>query len=543
MKKYIGLLVPVCINLACATGTETDPSAGEGGRPPTGAVAASNSASSTTAASSNASTGSSSSNASTQMSSSASTGGEGGAPPDGCGNGVLDDDETCDGNDFGGATCASFGLGPGTLICNPSCNVSVSLCSPLENCSDFLDNDADTLSDCLDPDCNGDPSCSDSCFSPSPLAMPIALTGDTTGRPSVQSGSCNGGTSGPEAVYQVIAPMDGTVRAEVSIFFTSDLSLSVRTDCDDAATEIACSNTKHPGDVLPEVVLWDATAGTTYFIVIDGISPADVGVFSFFVFMPVPEAGPTCTNGLDDDEDGFLDCDDHFNCKGTVACTTGPEATGSACNLTTACEATDGDPICLTENMGWFLGYCSQFCDLAAPDCTGDSVCADLGLSVHGVCLDACTGPSDCRPGYACVDDGLASMVCKSASEFACNDFVDNDGDGFMDCEDASVCQSLPACSPGPTPVGGNCVNSNECVANNNDPLCIYGGPPYFWPGGYCTEYCDVLADDCGPGSLCVDILGLPSGTGNCFKTCIDSSTCGNVQCEDVGLAEKICIL
>jgi hypothetical protein len=261
------------------------------------------------------------------------------------------------------------------------------------------------------------------------------------------------------------------------------------------------------------------------------------------VLMPTPEAGILCTNGLDDDDDGYLDCDDPYACKGTSDCAPGAKASGESCLETSQCASADGDPICLTEALGWFEGYCSQFCDPASPDCTGDGVCAQLGLSVHGVCLDGCAGPGDCRPGYGCVDEGLASLVCRSTSEFLCNDFDDNDGDGLMDCEDPNACQLLPECTPGATPVGGNCVTSNECMANDNDPLCIYGGPPYFWPGGYCTEYCDVLADDCAPGSICADVLGLPSGTGNCFRTCNDSSICGNVQCQDVGLSAKICIL
>jgi hypothetical protein len=47
-----------------------------------------------------------------------------------CGNGVRDQGEPCDGNDFGGNTCASFGLpGMGSLRCTASCGLDTSGCA------------------------------------------------------------------------------------------------------------------------------------------------------------------------------------------------------------------------------------------------------------------------------------------------------------------------------------------------------------------------------------------------------------------------------
>jgi hypothetical protein len=53
--------------------------------------------------------------------------------PSNCGNGVLDPGETCDGMNFGGLTCASFGFGFGELVCNASCNIVANLCSSCGN--------------------------------------------------------------------------------------------------------------------------------------------------------------------------------------------------------------------------------------------------------------------------------------------------------------------------------------------------------------------------------------------------------------------------
>jgi hypothetical protein len=117
------------------------------------------------------------------------------------------------------------------------------------------------------------------------------------------------------------------------------------------------------------------------------------------------------------------------------------------------------DPICLGPNEGFLDGYCSEFCDLANPSCGGDGICVDtattLGkqLSVHGVCLDTCTGPGDCRPGYDCVDRNLGQNVCMLAPEKNCEDFVDNDLDGLMDCQDPD-CKPMVACTGGAKAAG-----------------------------------------------------------------------------------------
>jgi hypothetical protein len=46
-----------------------------------------------------------------------------------CGDDVKDSDESCDGSDLGGETCAGLGLGPGALTCDASCEYDASGCS------------------------------------------------------------------------------------------------------------------------------------------------------------------------------------------------------------------------------------------------------------------------------------------------------------------------------------------------------------------------------------------------------------------------------
>lgn len=77
-----------------------------------------------------------------------------------CGNGVIDPanalEEQCDGWDFGGASCATYGFTSGSLSCTTACTISTAGCSGGTTYSP----PASYLSDCsvdAATDCNGDP--------------------------------------------------------------------------------------------------------------------------------------------------------------------------------------------------------------------------------------------------------------------------------------------------------------------------------------------------------------------------------------------------
>ena len=50
------------------------------------------------------------------------------ATPASCGNGVVEGDEACDGDDLGGASCADFGFDDGALVCDPACDLVTDAC-------------------------------------------------------------------------------------------------------------------------------------------------------------------------------------------------------------------------------------------------------------------------------------------------------------------------------------------------------------------------------------------------------------------------------
>src|SRR5262245_22460406 len=113
---------------ACATQASDSGSSG-----PAGTGGATGSGGAAEASSSSAATTSSvaSSSASSAESASSSSSGTGGASL--CGNGQLDPGEACDGKEFGGKTCQTFGLGSGQLECNDFCGIVVSTCVPKES--------------------------------------------------------------------------------------------------------------------------------------------------------------------------------------------------------------------------------------------------------------------------------------------------------------------------------------------------------------------------------------------------------------------------
>jgi len=136
-----------------------------------------------------------------------------------CGNGNLDYGEMCDRNDFGGATCASLGLGTGDLACRTDCTRDVTGCSGGSLCG----ND----------DCSGDEtrcSCPEDCG---------ACTGCCEGSACLPSGSC-GCTPSTEVCDGVDNDCDGSVdEGDVCTTCTptTEVCDGVDNDCDGSIDE------------------------------------------------------------------------------------------------------------------------------------------------------------------------------------------------------------------------------------------------------------------------------------------------------------------
>lgn len=65
-----------------------------------------------------------------------------------CGDGLIQEGETCDGLNVGDHTCESLGLGSGTLVCNTTCNGFLkAACAPITCGNGQLDKDMGELCD------------------------------------------------------------------------------------------------------------------------------------------------------------------------------------------------------------------------------------------------------------------------------------------------------------------------------------------------------------------------------------------------------------
>jgi hypothetical protein len=141
--------------------------------------------------------------------------------------------------------------------------------------------------------------------------------------------------------------------------------------------------------------------------------------------------------------------------------------------------------------------------------------------------MHSCTTSADCRTadGYACVDKGLSTKICGLPAETLCDDYLDNDFNGFMDCADPS-CQALPACVPGTVAVGQPCALHSQCTASAgvNDPFCL-DATNELYTNGYCSHFCDpTKPNDCGAGNACV--LNTRANLHLCMVSCTSSSQC-----------------
>ncbi len=456
--------------------------------------------------------------------SSSTTGGSGGTAPDTvCGDGVREGDEACDGADLGAATCDSIGLGPGELSCASGCGLVTAGCAAAEICSDHLDNNLDGLIDCGDPDCAATAECASGCAQAQPIFVsdkPIGdfeFHGSTVGKPSGLEPSC-AVDSGAEQVVTFVAPATGKYFLVVGRWGSNaDFSLSVRTDCDDAGSEVACLDRPNVfGASATEQLVIDTVEGESYYIVVDTRAASTEALFMLYVAPVLPETvlaeADACGDGVDNDQNGDSDCHD-VACAAGADCVPGLLPFGAECTLATECAAASGNPVCAGSFLAGAAGYCSQLCDLAAPDCGPGNLCSPLGTG-EGICLDGCTTDTDCLPGWGCKEAGAAVKLCAKL-ESDCNaGSYDNDLDGLEDCLDPD-CQGTPTCEAGTKVAGDVCTDHSECAATGGDPWCLNGN---------CTEQCDPTdSTSCGPDALCIGhtFLGFL-----CYHKCEASPDC-----------------
>jgi cysteine-rich repeat protein len=207
--------------------------------------------------------------------------------PAACGNGAIEGGETCDDGN------ASAGDG-----CGATCQLEP--VTGHDTCAD-----ADTIA--LTPEAGG--------------AYTATVHSGTTNLAHDQTFSgCS--SSGADAVFALVAPIDGVLSASVvADGFTA--SLGVRTSCPpstSATLPLACA--KAPDDVSVSI-----TKGETYYVIVDGTSSTAKGAFTLLVDVSPPGCG-----------DGLI--------SGGESCDDGNATTGDGCSPTCAVEPLAGIDAC-----------------------------------------------------------------------------------------------------------------------------------------------------------------------------------------------------
>ncbi len=118
---------------------------------------------------------------------------------------------------------------------------------------------------------------------------------------------------------------------------------------------------------------------------------------------------------------------------------------------------------------------------------------------------------------------GAYTLFLNTGTETTCNDWFDNDVDNELDCGDATTCGGTAACTPGASLTGAACTVNTNCAAVGGDPACITQ-TLFGYPGGYCSEWCNLMTDDCAGDATCLDV-GL-GNDGLCFDGCTLDTDC-----------------
>jgi len=189
-----------------------------------------------------------------------------------------------------------------------------------------------------------------------------------------------------------------------------------------------------------------------------------------------------CDNGVDDDGDQLVDCDDP-DCVEHPACAPPP---AEICDNGVD---DDGDQLVDCDDPD-----CVEF-----PGCGSQGGCGDPQANscciVHAnpycdnaeCCAAVCAAdPFCCASSWdsLCVNRAVAiCSVCAPPAE-VCDNGVDDDGDQLIDCDDPD-CVEHPACAPPPQELCDNGVDDDgdklvDCADPdcNQDPTCCAGGDP-----------------------------------------------------------------
>ncbi|MEE2830606.1 MAG: hypothetical protein VX498_15570, partial [Myxococcota bacterium] len=199
-----------------------------------------------------------------------------------------------------------------------SYDIDVTCPSTSEICDNGIDDDGNGVADCDDSACSGSLECIEICQE-SWVLLCGSFESFTTELPSatnqVDSYSCNSWEeTGPEFAYYFMAPTDQPNQVTVSLNYDPSIDLDVFVLEDQG---IPCNSESCIAAGVFDA-LFETSPGEEYWIVVDGYQGSS-GAYDILVDCePVPDA-EICDDGIDNDGDGDIDCDD-TDCAGSANC-------------------------------------------------------------------------------------------------------------------------------------------------------------------------------------------------------------------------------
>jgi len=315
---------------------------------------------------------------------------------------------------------------PDDAPCSDSvfCN-GAEVCDPLNDCQAGTAVDCDDAVACTTDACN---EVTDSC--------------DNTPTDSLcdDSAFCNGvETCDPLGGCQPGTPID----CDDAVACTADACNESTDSCDNTATDALCDDSEFCNGTETCDPLNDCQAGTAPDC--DDTVPCTVD--------SCDEVNDECVNTADD-----ASCNDFVFCNGQELCD--PLA---GCGPGTPVDCTTlPSPECATGACDEVTNTCLLTPINEGGPCDDGDACTPVDVCTVGNCVG---GGTLCGNG---VLDGVCGEICEPGSGEICNDMVDNDFDGLVDCADPDCCEDLEQQG-----CGLDCQPAAFCKAILNDPAVI----------------------------------------------------------------------
>lgn len=417
-------------------------------------------------------------------------------------------------------------------------NPAIEGCVP-EDCVDNVDNNNNDLIDCDDPLCVDDAVCQplavgETCGLPylvndgvavgqDAIGLVWSFDGDNTGKSSDYPALCWQGANVPDEVFKVVVTEPVRLRVSFNYVVPHEVKYSRIMIFKDVCFPDNFMTCAYGGSVPADHE--DVFLPGTYYFVVTGSSyyQEDWGPYTFQVEVYTVETTETeCQDDIDNDGNGLADCADP-QCYQTEGCEELPVLDDLGCGDTWTGQFLSIDeshyftftlPQAGNVAVYWAFpegakdyGYINFYEATTNPPRfdelwgTGETVWhTGTGAGFKAKANKLYVAMFELSK----LDQGSYNftLACSTVPEFNCDDSLDNDADGYADCEDPD-CFDLTACNGG--------FSGEDCTTA----IPIYGGVP-------------ITAVDIGDTGLSYTLLGRnDTKANNLAASCVAATASG----------------